>query len=433
MDLLVLVLEDRGLDRAVEELVGVPAEELVQRILARDVHREAVAAAPRAAPHLLQGGNGSGERHDDRRVQRADVDPELERVGRDDREQLAAHELALELTALLRRVAGAVGDDEILEVGVGEPDEAGDELDRLARLDEADRARALMRELGDDLGRLAERRRAGAERLVDERRVPHRDLALGAGRAVAVHQSDLLEPRQPLGELDRVGDGRAGEQEARVRAVGVGDPSQPAQHVRHVRSEHPAVDVRLVHDDDREVREEVAPVAVVGQDPHVEHVGVREHEVRAPADLRALLASGVSVVDRGAHLLDQAEGVDRARLVLGEGLRRIEVERAGLRVAAEDVERRQVEAQRLAGGGAGRDDRRPGPGRFERVGLMAVERVDPGGAQRVQHLRVQGVGEGGRDRSARPFEGLAHEPLVGAPEVEQVAPGLGVGGHRQGA
>ena len=129
-----------------------------------------------------------------------------------------------------------------------------------------------------------------------------------------------------------------------------------------MRAEDAAVDVRLVDHDDREVREEVAPRPVVGQDPHVEHVGVGEDEVRPPADRRALLALGVAVVDRRAHLLVQPEGVQRAGLVLGERLGRVEVERPGARVGAEDVERRQVEAQRLAARGAGRDDRRRLPG-----------------------------------------------------------------------
>ena len=111
MDLLVLVVEDRRLDRPVEELVGVAAEELVERVLARDVHREPAAAAPRAAPHLPQRGDRPRERHDDRGVQRADVDAELQRVGRHHAAQLAADQPRLELAALLRRVAGAVRRD----------------------------------------------------------------------------------------------------------------------------------------------------------------------------------------------------------------------------------------------------------------------------------------------------------------------------------
>ena len=54
VDLLVLVVEDRVLDRAVEELVGVAAEELVERVLARDVDGEPAAAAAGAAPLLSQ-------------------------------------------------------------------------------------------------------------------------------------------------------------------------------------------------------------------------------------------------------------------------------------------------------------------------------------------------------------------------------------------
>ena len=46
VDLLGLVVEDRPLHRSLEELVGVPAEELVERVLARDEDGE---AGPRAA------------------------------------------------------------------------------------------------------------------------------------------------------------------------------------------------------------------------------------------------------------------------------------------------------------------------------------------------------------------------------------------------
>ena len=35
---------------------------------------------------------------------------------------------------------------------------------------------------------------------------------------------------------------------------------------------------------DGEVRQEVPPRAVVGEDPDVQHVGVREHDVRSGAD-----------------------------------------------------------------------------------------------------------------------------------------------------
>ncbi len=81
VDLLVEGIEDRRLDRPVEELVGMAAEELVERVLARHVQRQPAATPPGTAPHLAQRRDGPRERHADRRVERADVDPELERVG----------------------------------------------------------------------------------------------------------------------------------------------------------------------------------------------------------------------------------------------------------------------------------------------------------------------------------------------------------------
>ncbi len=421
-DLGVLVVEDRGLDGALQEIVGVAAEELVERVLARDVHRQPPPAPPRATPHLPQRGDGPGERDDDRGVELADVDPELERVGCDYRTQLAAHEAPLELAALLGGVAGAVGSDELGELRVG-VFEVGDEqlvedLDALARLHEADQPRAVAHEPREQLGGLGERRAALAEVLVGERWVPDRDLAPRRGRAVDVDQAEVLQPRQALGQLYRVGDRRGGEQEARGGAVGGGDPAQAAQDVGDVRAEDAAVDVRLVDDDDREVREQLGPGGVVGEDADVEHVGVREHDVRALPNVRARLAWGVAVVDRRAHLLGQAEGGERARLVLGERLRRVEVQRARPRVAHEHVERRQVEAQRLARGGPGRDDRRALPGGVDGLGLMGVEALDLQARERREHLGMQLLGGLDQPGPAGPFARLAHEPSVRTRLVE---------------
>ena len=262
--------------------------------------------------------------------------------------------------------------------------------------------------------------------LVDERRVPHRDPALGARRAVAVHEREV-EPGQPLGQLDRVGDRRAREHEARLGAVGAREPAQAPQHVRHVGAEHAAVDVRLVDDDPGEVGQHVAPGLVVGEHAHVEHVGVREDQVRAAADRGALLLRRVAVVDRVAQEL-RAQARQRARLVLGERLRRVEVERARAGIARERVEHRQVEGERLAAGRAGGDDRVAAAGRLERVGLVRLERLDPG--ERLEQSRVEVVGD--RACASRPAHprGRCHELLV-APLLQHRLPGVGrgSGGH----
>ena len=108
-DARVRVVEDRGLDAAAEELVRLAHEVLVERVLARDEHGQAVPAPAGAAPLLAQRGDGSREADGDHGVEQADVDPELERVGRRDPEQVALGEAPLDLAPLRGRVAGAVG------------------------------------------------------------------------------------------------------------------------------------------------------------------------------------------------------------------------------------------------------------------------------------------------------------------------------------
>ena len=159
VQLLVLVVEDRGLDRPLQELVGMAAEELVERVLAGDVDREPAAAPPGPAPHLAQRGDGPRERHADRGIQRPDVDPQLQRIGRHDAEQLAVHQPPLELAPLRRRVARPVRRDPLGQGRVPAPlqlqrREVRHQLDRLARLHEHDRARALDHQLREQVGGL---------------------------------------------------------------------------------------------------------------------------------------------------------------------------------------------------------------------------------------------------------------------------------------
>ena len=281
------------------------AEELVERVLAGDVEGKPLAPPARAPPHLPQAGDGARERHADCSVQVADVDSELERVRRDDGEQVAPGEARLDLAALLGRVAGPVGGDplgelrppQLLEPHAGE---ALDQLDAAPAAKEADRPHPLAHQVGQELRGLRENRPAGHRSRVDDRWVPHPDSARGARGAVRIHQAERL-PNEALGELERVGDRGRREHEARLGAVAARDSAQAPEHIRDVRAEDAAVGVRLVDHDPAEVREEIAPALVVGQDPDVEHVGVGEDQVRAAADLRPVVARRVPVVDRVAE------------------------------------------------------------------------------------------------------------------------------------
>ena len=151
-----------------------------------------------------------------------------------------------------------------------------------------------------------------------------------------------------------------------------------------MRAEHAAIDVRLVDDDEREIRQQVSPRGVVGKDPDVEHVGVGQDQVAALADRGALLAGRVAVVDRRADRLVQAEAVQRAGLILGQRLGRIQVQGARGAVRGQDLQRRQLEAQRFPGRGAGGDDRRAVERGVQRVGLMCIELCDPGLRERYR-------------------------------------------------
>ena len=286
-----------------------------------------------------------------------------------------------------------------------------DQLDRFAALREADRPQPMRDEAGQQPRGVAEGTGAHAQLGVDQLGVPERDRPLGRRRGVAVdHGRRLAEQR--FGELRRVRDRRRGEHELRLRSVRPGEPAEPPEDVADVRSEDAAVDVCLVDDDEAEVREHVAPAVVVRQHAHVEHVRVGQNDVRPFADLPAPLALGVAVVDRRLDALD-AEGLQRAGLILRERLGRVEVERPALRLAREQVEHGQVEREALAAGGAGRDDRVAAvPERLPRLGLVAVERGDPLRDESGRDARVEIVRKRLAPAAARGLDREVHHFLT---------------------
>ena len=382
-DARVRVVEDRRLHAPAEQGLGLAHEELVERVLARHQHRQALAAPAGPAPLLPEAGDRPREPHRDRAVEQADVDPQLERVGGRDAQELALDEPPLDLAALGRRVAGAVRGEPCGRLRVQTlAREAVDQLRRLAALGEADRAQAARRELGQEARALPERAGAELQRLVQHGRVPEDDRARSPRGAVVLDHGGV-DPEERARQLARVGDRGRREQELGLGAVDPRGPAQAPEHVPDVRPEDAAVDVRLVHDDVAQVREDVRPAVVVGEDAHVEHVRVGQDRVRPPADLPAALVLGVAVVDRRLHARDVELG-ERARLVLRQGLRRVEVEGAQLRVGGERVQDGEVEGERLAAGGAGGDDDvLAAPRRLERLRLVREERHRLRGARRA--------------------------------------------------
>ena len=182
-------------------------------------------------------------------------------------------------------------------------------------------------------------------------------------------------------------------------AVVRADPEQPAQDVRDVPAEHPAVRVQLVDDDDPELLEQLEPLGVVGQDRRVEHVRVGHDDLPRGADRGADRGRCVAVVGRGR---DRQAGrcgqlAELGDLVLSEGLGREEVQRARGGVLGDRLERRQRVAQRLAGGGRRDDDDvLAGVDGVDGLGLMGVQRLDAALGQAAHDARVEPVGHGRR-------------------------------------
>ena len=419
-DARVRVVEDRRLDAPREQRVRLAREELVERVVARDEDRQPVSRRP-ARPHCWRSDatvpGKPTEMAQSRRPMSIPSSSASVAVTPRSSPSTSRRSISRRCSA---RVAGAVRSEPARRRDVDALGrEAVDQLGRLAALREADRPQTAGRELREEPRGVAERARAQPELGVEQRRVPDDDLALGARGRVAVDDG-----RRLAGQLERelacVRDRRRGEQELRLGVVDPRESSQPAQDVRDVRAEDAAVDVRLVDDDVAEVREDVSPAVVVREDADVEHVGVREDDVRPLADLPAPLARRVAVVDRRAETL-QPELGERARLILRERLRRVEVERARLRVARDRVEDGEVEGERLPRRGSGRDDDVLAALRgLPRLGLVAVERGDAGRDERRGDPWVEVVRERLERRLSSRLDARVRD-LLAFEEIAQLA------------
>ena len=236
-------------------------------------------------------------------------------------------------------------------------------------------------ETREQLGGLEVGRRASAGVLVEQRSLPAREHALGARRSVVV---DLLDrkPAQLARELAGIADGRAREAERRVRAVVLAHAPQPPEHGRDVTAEDPALRVELVDDDVAQPHHERRPALVRRQDPDVQHVGIRQHDVGVLARPRTVVGARVAVEGDRAQSGDEPRS-QRAQLVVRERLGREDQQRGVAPVVDHRLDDRHLVAQGLPGGRAGRDrDARTGAEPVDRGGLVRVEAVDPRAATR---------------------------------------------------
>ena len=89
------------------------------------------------------------------------------------------------------------------------------------------------------------------------------------------------------------------------RAVVIGNPAQPAQHVRDMGAEDAAVGMALVDDDVAQPPEEAVPPGVAGQQRLMQHVGRRQQVVGVRPGPGPLGPGRVAVDHRGADAVQR--------------------------------------------------------------------------------------------------------------------------------
>ena len=211
--------------------------------------------------------------------------------------------------------------------------------------------------------------------------------AILLGRPLLPHQ----HPAQQIArQFLRVADRRRAENNIGAGSVAGADPVQAAEKLADMRSEHAAIGMRLIHNHQRERREERRPLLMEGQNRQMQHLRVGDQDIgRVLADLAPKMIGRVAVIDgdgRPCRFGPVPGQLPKCgKLILRQRLQREQHQRAAVRVLQAFFQYRQAVAQRFAAGG-GRGDHHVAPGadNIRRQRLMAVERRDP---PLAQHLR----------------------------------------------
>ena len=265
----VVGVDERVLGRGIEEIRRMPHDELVDRRARSNQHRGRSRRSTAGAARALPGGGDRtrvAREHGD--VERADVDAELERVGRDDAADHPFAQPAFDLATAQRQVAAAIAADllgharHVLEVllEIGRQD-----LGRETALREDDDLQPAAEELAGHAARFGEVRAADAELAIHDRRIDE-DEELLAARGAALGDVRERPLRQPLGQLPRIGNRRRRADELRIRTVVTGDAPEPPEHVAQMTAEHAAIGVQLVDHDVAQVLEQLRPARMMRQD-----------------------------------------------------------------------------------------------------------------------------------------------------------------------
>ena len=180
--------------------------------------------------------------------------------------------------------------------------------------------------------------------------------------------------------------------------------------------------MQLVDHDVAQVLEHLGPARVMWQDAAVQHVGVGEHHIRPAANGFARVLGRVTVVGERPNFSAQLVrgGLKAVELILGQSLGREQIHGPRFRLAKQQIQNRQVVAQRLATGRRRHDDGIfAGFDLLECFRLVRIKPLNPPPFQSIAQPdidRNRNVLEGSVGRRLAPYcphrrFGLVDEPL----------------------
>ncbi len=323
------------LRRAAEKIIRIANHKLIER--GRGCHEDgtgATAATACAAGPLPGSGDRPGISRHHHGIERANIDAQLQRARRHHTANSCIAQSALDLAALVRQIAAAIAANRFRfarPVGISLLQIRQQQLGVQTRIREHDRLQLMFQEFLRHTRGFVDVAAADSQRAIHHRRIVENKSLLRGRRAIRVEHLNACF-QKPRCKLPRIRDCCRRADELRLTPVKSGDPSQSAQHVAQVAAEDSAICVQLIDHDVAQILEESCPARVVRQNPRVQHVRIREHNVPLLPDGFARIAGRVAVIGENAEAILEAliQVVQLGELVLRKRLRGEEIERAAV-------------------------------------------------------------------------------------------------------
>ena len=336
---------------------------------------------PRSSGALPSGSDRSGIPGQHHRVERSDVNAQLQRIGRHHAERFAVAQLPLDLAALARQISPAIAANRRRRDRapvVGFLQITNQDFHRQPVVGEYQSAQPAVEKSLCDTACLGDIAAANSQLPIDHRWIIEDEIFLPAGGAVFGNRGYRL-PGQGFGQLFGISDCGAATDELRLGTVKLTDAFEPPENVGGVAAENAAIGMQLVDHDVAQILEEPRPTGVVRQHSGVQHIGIGQHDAGSAANGSACVLRRVAVIGKGANIAARRpdQPMEFGELIFGQGLGGKQIKGASVGIFEKLVEDGQIVAKRLAAGGRRHQNHVFAcPDTFERFGLVAVEARD---------------------------------------------------------